>query len=101
MTRYTLTEDGYFCSEHKCYIPSDPANRHYQEVQEWIAAGNTPDPYIAPIEPSREDQADAQFDSSDTLAALVEVVADLTSTPKDQVREKLRQAISAMPTPQA
>jgi hypothetical protein len=101
MTKYRLTETGYFCPERNSYIPNDPDNRGYQKVQEWIAAGNTPDPYIAPIEPSREDQADAQFDSSDTLAALVEVVADLTSTPKDQVREKLRQAISAMPTPQA
>jgi hypothetical protein len=98
MNRYTLNEDGgYFCDEHRCHIPNDPDNRHCQEAQEWIAAGNTPDPYIAPIEPSREDQADAQFDSSDTLAALVEVVADLTSTTKDQVREKLRQIVKDMP----
>ena len=22
-------------------VPQDPANRHYQEIQEWVAAGNT------------------------------------------------------------
>ena len=22
-------------------VPLDPANRHYQEIQEWIAAGNS------------------------------------------------------------
>lgn len=28
-------------------IPNDPGNRHYIEYQEWLAAGNTPEP--API----------------------------------------------------
>ena len=23
------------------YIPLDPANRHYQAIQEWVAEGNT------------------------------------------------------------
>ena len=27
-------------------IPIDPANRHYVMVQEWIAEGNTPKPYV-------------------------------------------------------
>jgi hypothetical protein len=30
------TENGYF-------IPLDPNNRHYQEYQEWLKEGNTPD----------------------------------------------------------
>ena len=25
----------------ECYIPLDPANRHYQAIQEWVAEGNT------------------------------------------------------------
>ena len=34
---------------HDCVlsIPNDPGNRHYIEYQEWLAAGNTPEP--API----------------------------------------------------
>jgi hypothetical protein len=23
------------------YVPIDPANRHYQAIQEWVAEGNT------------------------------------------------------------
>jgi len=26
------------------YIPSDPQNRDWIQYQEWLAAGNTPDP---------------------------------------------------------
>lgn len=30
-------------------VPNSPSNRHYQRVQEWIAAGNTPEPeFTAP-----------------------------------------------------
>jgi len=24
-----------------CTVPIDPANRHYQAIQEWVAEGNT------------------------------------------------------------
>ncbi len=34
----TLT--GYLMNGNK-YVPLDPANRDYQEIQEWVAAGNT------------------------------------------------------------
>lgn len=36
-------------------VPSSPGNRHYQMVQDWINAGNTPTPYVAPV-PTWEDQ---------------------------------------------
>ena len=26
-------------------VPDDPRNRHYQMIQEWIAEGNTPEPF--------------------------------------------------------
>jgi hypothetical protein len=32
-------------------IPNDPANRDWVEYQNWLALGNTPDPYVPPPEP--------------------------------------------------
>ena len=31
-------------------VPNDPSNRDYQEVQDWITEGNTPDPEFTPAE---------------------------------------------------
>ena len=31
-------------------VPNDPANRHYTQVQEWIAEGNTPAPEFTALE---------------------------------------------------
>ncbi len=38
-------------------MPNDPANRHYQAVQDWIGEGNTPAPADPepPFEPSEMD----------------------------------------------
>jgi len=35
-TGILVTIDGQ-----EMFVPLDPANRHYQEVQEWVAEGNT------------------------------------------------------------
>ena len=43
ITTVKLTEDGYVVNG-SIYVPDDPANRHYQEIQVWIGEGNTPDP---------------------------------------------------------
>jgi hypothetical protein len=32
-------------------IPNDPANRDWVEYQNWLALGNTPDPYVPPPAP--------------------------------------------------
>jgi hypothetical protein len=44
-------EDGSFLinkSTKRTTIPDDMGNRHRVMVQEWIDAGNTPDPYVGP-----------------------------------------------------
>lgn len=38
-----LEGDGYLVNGNMS-VPNAPGNRHYQMVQEWIAAGNTPEP---------------------------------------------------------
>jgi hypothetical protein len=49
MADYKLRIDGgvYHRSTGRS-IPPDPKNRHWQEYQRWLAAGNTPEPADVP-----------------------------------------------------
>ena len=45
--KYYLNEDGnanqgmvVTIDEKELFVPLDPANRHYQAIQEWVAEGN-------------------------------------------------------------
>lgn len=52
MADYQLTDTTSVIrtSDGAC-IPNDPGNRDWIEYQDWIVAGNTPDPYIPPPAP--------------------------------------------------
>jgi hypothetical protein len=51
--KYKLTEDGVIDTETGASIPNAEGNRHWREYQEWLAAGNTPDPADPPpVEPT-------------------------------------------------
>ena len=51
-------------------VPNDPANRHYSEVQEWIAQeGNTPAPEFTDAEIAANAQAVINGDSLAYLAS--------------------------------
>ena len=46
---YQLTDSTYITRIiDTASIPADPANKDYAEYLEWIAEGNTPDPYVGP-----------------------------------------------------
>ena len=49
-----LQENGYLVNG-SIFVPDDPGNRHYREVQEWINAGNTPEPIQTPAEQAEEE----------------------------------------------
>lgn len=34
------------------FIPAEPTNIDYQEYLDWVAAGNTPEPYVPPVVPT-------------------------------------------------
>ncbi len=48
MALYKLTDGGVINTDTGAFIPNDPANRHWQEYQEWLAEPNTPDPADVP-----------------------------------------------------
>jgi hypothetical protein len=53
MSDYKLLDSGgVYHRPSGMSIPPDPANRHWQEYQRWLAAGNAPDPEPAEPEPS-------------------------------------------------
>lgn len=71
MADYQLTlSDTVLRQSDGAFIPKDSANPDWQRYQEWIAAGNTPDPYVAPPPPAPPTPAEK-------LAAAGLTVADL------------------------
>jgi hypothetical protein len=50
----TATDDVVIRTSDGASIPNSPDNRDWVEYQEWLYAGNTPDPYVPPPEPKPE-----------------------------------------------
>jgi len=48
MARYSMGENGVVLRDDGASIPPAIENRDYREFLEWVAAGNTPDPYVPP-----------------------------------------------------
>jgi hypothetical protein len=53
MADYRLTETTMVVrNADEAWIPDDPENRDWIEYQNWLAEGNTPDPYAVPVNAS-------------------------------------------------
>lgn len=53
------------------HVPNEPANRHFQEVQAWIADGNTPAPPDVVTRPTERQRAETALKNSPAFRALV------------------------------
>ncbi len=56
MITYSLTPGANIFRSDGWYIPPDPANSDYAQYLAWVAAGNTPTPYVA-LTPTPAEQA--------------------------------------------
>jgi hypothetical protein len=48
----TATESSVIRTADQACIPNDPANRDWQQYQQWLADGGVPDPLPPPINPA-------------------------------------------------
>ena len=70
------TTDGAF-------IPADGGNRDYREYQEWLAAGNTPEPADQPAPANPLDAAEEHIASHFTTARLLQMKDWRDTFPED------------------
>jgi hypothetical protein len=63
MALYALTasSDTILRASDGVFIPTDPANADYVAYLAWVAAGNTPDPYVAHVSPQAQLAARIEF----------------------------------------
>lgn len=62
MAKYKLTASAATVHDTETgeFIPDDPANRHWRSYQEWLAAGNIPDPQFTPEEIAENERLSRQ-----------------------------------------
>lgn len=73
-------------------VPNNPANRHYHAIQDWIDAGNTPEPEFTPEELSAHAEA---LRLSKTVSMRQARLALLASG----ILSQIEAAIAALPEP--
>ena len=83
-----MEEGGTFMVDENLSVPDDLGNRHRRKVQEWIDAGNTPTPYVAPVKTWLENR-------QENYPTISELVVALYDTDDKAAIEKRRSDVKA------
>ena len=74
---YTRAEYGVIRASDRASIPDDDRNRDWRAYQEWLAAGNAPDPIPAPvIDPTVAERKASEKSAQDKIATTAALTAD-------------------------
>ena len=85
MALYRLFPEGVFKGD-KLTIPNNIKNRHWREYQEWLAAGNTPDPDETPPPLTAKQKAESTINNNVFMSALVTVIGNLATPSKTKAQ---------------
>lgn len=90
--KYRKTKSGVMRDDGSC-IPNDDRNTDWRDYQEWLNAGNAPEP--ADPEPAPVDQADID-QLNRQMKALALTFAQITNTPLATVKTIFRQKMETL-----
>ena len=81
----SINENGVFRVNEKFSVPDDMGNRDRVMIQEWIDAGNTPDPYVEPEVPYQDKRIQAYGSIGDQLDMQYKDLVNDTTVWKDHI----------------
>ncbi len=78
-SRVKLQEGGGYAVDldgQTIWVPPDPRNRHYQQIQQWLAAGNIPEPEFTKEELAAREAAELEASKAAKIAELRQAKLD-------------------------
>jgi len=96
ITTVKIVSDGYVVNG-SVSVPGEQRNRHYRQVQEWIAAGNIPDPEFTPDELSAQERGAAKAAREVAVRAIKVTTAAGNTFDGDEVSQnRMSRAVSGL-----